>query len=151
MVLYRSPEINLVVLECPILYTIQSFKYIGQSVPKKKVLKGFYHIWEWWPSWSRDQNSLSIHYFLHLKVNLHDEIWLSLAQRFRRSLKMLMDDGRRMDWTKVKNDLYLWHTYIFMYSLFNSFSCHILQWCLSNPPFKHFLLQTYKEPKLTFV
>ena len=34
---------------------IPSFLEIGLLVPEKKLLKGFYHIWAWQPSWSCDQ------------------------------------------------------------------------------------------------
>ena len=35
---------------------IQSFVEIGPPVPEKKILKGFYHIWTWRPSWSCGQH-----------------------------------------------------------------------------------------------
>ena len=31
-----------------------SFKIIRLPVLEKKIFKGFYHIWVWWPSWSCD-------------------------------------------------------------------------------------------------
>ena len=30
---------------------------IGPTVPEKKSLKGFYHIWAWRPSWSCDTDA----------------------------------------------------------------------------------------------
>ena len=58
-------------------------------------MKGFYHIWAWWPSWSCDPvlNKFS---FPQLMEAPH-EIWLRLAKRFwrRRSLKIV--DGRMDD------------------------------------------------------
>ena len=33
---------------------IPSFVEIGS--PDPEILKGFYHIWAWWPSWSCDQH-----------------------------------------------------------------------------------------------
>ena len=40
-------------------YLIPSFVEISQSVPEKKILKGFYHICirEWWPPWSCDPDA----------------------------------------------------------------------------------------------
>ena len=29
------------------------------TVPGEKPCKGFYHIWEWWPSWSCDLDHLN--------------------------------------------------------------------------------------------
>ena len=29
-----------------------SFKIIELLVLEKKIFKGFYHVWAWWPSWS---------------------------------------------------------------------------------------------------
>ena len=36
---------------------IPSFVKIGPPVPEKKILKGFYHIWAWRPSWSCDPDA----------------------------------------------------------------------------------------------
>ena len=30
---------------------------------QRRVLKGFYHIWAWWPSWSCDLDYLYTHWF----------------------------------------------------------------------------------------
>ena len=38
---------------------IPNFVKIGQPVLEKKVLKGFYHIWAWRPSWSCDQEHVN--------------------------------------------------------------------------------------------
>ena len=41
---------------CPRCY-IPSFVEIGPPVLEKKILKGFYHIWVWRPSWSCDPDA----------------------------------------------------------------------------------------------
>ena len=35
------------------------FSHKASSVLEKKIFKGFYHIWTWWPSWSMDSNHFS--------------------------------------------------------------------------------------------
>ena len=39
---------------------IPSFVEIGPLVPEK-ILKGFYNIWTWWPSWSCGQNHVGMY------------------------------------------------------------------------------------------
>ena len=39
------------------------FVEIGPPVQEKKILKYFYHIWAWRPSWSCDLNFLYTHWF----------------------------------------------------------------------------------------
>ena len=73
-----------------------SFVEISPPVLEKKILKGFYHIWAWWPSWSCDLDFLYTHWFpLPMDASYMYIIWLWLAKRFqrRRSLK-LRTDGR---------------------------------------------------------
>ena len=66
-----------------------SFKIIGLLVLEKKVFKGFYHIWAWWPSWSCDQDHLYKLSFTLPKEAPH-EIWHVLAKWFqRRCLKIM--------------------------------------------------------------
>ena len=36
---------------------LASLVEIGPLVQEKKILKGFYHIWAWWPSWSCDTDA----------------------------------------------------------------------------------------------
>ena len=62
---------------------------------RRRFLKGFYHMWAWWPSWSYDQNHLNKLLFPY-PMEAPYEIWLWLAQWFlrRRCLKSV-DDGRR--------------------------------------------------------
>ena len=38
-----------------------SFVEIGPRVPEKKILKGFYHIWAWRPSWLFDPDAVNKH------------------------------------------------------------------------------------------
>ena len=64
---------------------------------RRRFLKGFYQIWAWRPSWSRDQEHLNKLSFPHPKESPY-EILVQLAQWFqrRRCLKMLTD-GRTTD------------------------------------------------------
>ena len=43
------------------------FSPMASSVLEKKILKGFYHIWAWRPSWSTDQDYFSNLSFPHPK------------------------------------------------------------------------------------
>ena len=36
---------------------------IGPLVPEKNILKGFYHLWAWEPSWSCDPDAANKHSF----------------------------------------------------------------------------------------
>ena len=58
---------------------IPSFMEIGPLFPEK-ILKGFYHIWAWWPSWSCDPDAANKLLFPAPHI-----IWLWLAKRFQRS------------------------------------------------------------------
>ena len=60
-----------------------SFMQIGPAVPEKKILKGFYHIWAWRPSWSCDLDPICKLSFPHPMEAPH-EIWLQSAQWFQR-------------------------------------------------------------------
>ena len=53
---------------------------------EKKIFKGFYHIWAWWPSWSTDCDHFSNLSFPHPKEAPY-EIWAKLAQRLQRSFE----------------------------------------------------------------
>ena len=46
---------------------------IGRPVPKKTILKGFYHIWTWLLSWSRDSDAAN-------KLSLPYPWWLQIGQ-----------------------------------------------------------------------
>ena len=52
---------------------------------RRRFLKGFYHIWAWWPSWSCDQNILYKFWLNYHKESSH-EIWVQLVQWFVRKL-----------------------------------------------------------------
>ena len=54
-------------------------------------LKGFYHIWAWWPSWSCDLDYLYIYWF-PIPIDASYKIRLSLAKLFqrRRSLNIIV-------------------------------------------------------------
>ena len=68
----------------------QDHKTSGSGVDFFKV---FYHIWEWWPSWSRDLDHLYKLSFPLPKEAPH-KIWLWLVKRFQiRRLKMVDDDN----------------------------------------------------------
>ena len=43
--------------ETPYRCYVPTFVEIGLPVPEKRFLKGFYHIWAWWPSWSCDPHA----------------------------------------------------------------------------------------------
>ena len=42
----------------------------AHSLQKRKFLKGFYHIWSWWPSWPCNQDHLNKLSFHFPKINL---------------------------------------------------------------------------------
>ena len=87
-----------------------SFKIIGLLVLEKKIFKGFYHIWAWWPSWSCDLDHLYKLSFPLPKEAPH-KIWLWLAKRFqrRRCLNIVDDDKTTTDArVRVYYKLTLW-------------------------------------------
>ena len=55
----------------------------------EKIFKGFYHIWAWWPSWSKDHDHFSNLLFPQPN-EAQSEIWAKLVQR-RCHLKILTD------------------------------------------------------------
>ena len=66
---------------------------------RRRLLKGFHHIWAWWPSWSWVPDPANKFSFPH-PTEAPYEIRLWLAQQFwrRKSLKMVdgrTDNGRR--------------------------------------------------------
>ena len=50
-----------------------NFIEIGPLVPGRRFLKGFYHIWAWWPSWSCGLDYLYIHW-LPLPIDASQKI-----------------------------------------------------------------------------
>ena len=77
---------------------MQRFSPKASSILEKKIFKGFYHIWAWWPSWSMDHDHFSNFLFLQPKEAPY-EIWTKLAQGLqRRSFENVngrTDDGRK--------------------------------------------------------
>ena len=67
----------MVVLGYPMLHT--KFQGHWSTGSGEKIFKGFYHIWTWWPYWSRDLEGLYKFLFPKPKEALK-EIWLHLAQ-----------------------------------------------------------------------
>ena len=59
----------------------------GSSVLKKKIFKGFYHIWAWQPSWSMDPDHFSNLSFPQPKEAPH-KIWATLTQRLKRRSRL---------------------------------------------------------------
>ena len=64
---------NLVGSKSPILHTMSQGHW--PYIPKKIFLKGLYHIWVWWSSWSCDWEHLCKLSFSHPK-ELPYEIWI---------------------------------------------------------------------------
>ena len=46
---------------------------------RRRFLKGFYHIWAWWPSWSCDQHHVHVFSFPFTWKHTY-KIWLKMAQ-----------------------------------------------------------------------
>ena len=65
-------------------------KIQGLQIPEKKIFKGVYHIWAWWPSSSCDLNNLNNLSFSHPKKT-PNKFWLQSAKWLlrKRSLKIL--------------------------------------------------------------
>ena len=62
---------------------------------RRRILKGFYHIWAWRPSWSHDLDHVNKLLFSH-PTEAPYAIWLWLAQRFlRRRCSKSVDDRQR--------------------------------------------------------
>ena len=73
------------------------------NFPRRRFLKGFYHIWSCRPSWSSDLNNLYTSWLTFSKESSY-EIWVQLAQWFLRKLCFNMWMGlqyERLGW-KVK-------------------------------------------------
>ena len=70
--------INFVELESPMLRAkIQDHRTSGSE---KKILKSFYHIWAWWPSWSC---IIYINFLSNFLGKLHIKFGLDLPSGFR--------------------------------------------------------------------
>ena len=87
---------------------------IGLPVPEKKILKGFYHIWAWRPSWSCDQHHvISFSDFLvpeSLRKNLV-QIGKVVSEKIRFEFLYVHDLGPRS-----RNDFNLLYSHTFIYS-----------------------------------
>ena len=76
-----------------------SFKEIGVVVLKKKIFQGFYIIWAWQPSWSRDLNQiykLSSPLSLCLETAYENSIETGPVVSEEKSSENV-DDGQTMD------------------------------------------------------
>ena len=62
---------------------MQRFSPKASSVLKKKIFKGFYHIWAWGPSRSTNRDHFS-NLLFPLPKEAPYEIWAKLAQRLQR-------------------------------------------------------------------
>ena len=63
---------------------MQRFSPKAPSVLEKKIFKGFYHIWAWWPSWLTNRDYFS-NLLFPLSKEAPYEIWAKLAQKLQRS------------------------------------------------------------------
>ena len=78
-------------------------------------MKGFYHIWKWRPSWSCDQ-----HHVIRFSISLYLKAFIqNLVQ-----VGTVVSEKIQFDffvctrpWAKVKNDLNLQYSYIFIDSI----------------------------------
>ena len=96
---------------------ITSFMKIGPPVLKKKILKGFYHIWAWRPSWSCDQdhvNKFSFPYKLKAFIQNLVQNGPVVSEKIRFEFLYVHHLGPRSS-----NDLDLQYSHTFM----NSISC----------------------------
>ena len=75
---------------------IPSFKImiIGLLVPEKNILKGFYHIWTWRPSWSCDINHLYSLLLTHQMEAVSIGLAVSKEKKFEKKVN-LSDLGPR--------------------------------------------------------
>ena len=99
--------VNLVVLKHPMMHTkIQGYLPFGS---REEGFLCFYHIWQWRPSWSCDQDHLSTLSFPH-PIAAPYEIWLWFAQWFlkRRCLKSVEYDVRRTTEAYLSYKLTVW-------------------------------------------
>ena len=94
---------------------IPSFVEIGLPVPEKKILKGFYHIGVWRPSWSCDQHHV-IRFFisLYLKPFIQSLVQIDkvVSEKIQFQNLYVHDLGPRS-----RNDIDLRYSHIFIYSI----------------------------------
>ena len=89
---------------------IPSLVEIGLPVPEKKILKGFYHIWAWRPSWSCDKHHVIRFAFPFIK-NLV-QIGKVASEKIRFEFLYVHDLGARS-----RNDLDVKYSHTFIYSI----------------------------------
>ena len=93
---------------------IPSFVEIGLQVPEK-ILKGFYRIWAWWPSWSCDQHHV-IRFFIsmYLKAFIQNlvQIGTVVSEKIQFEFLNVHDLG-----PMSRNDLDLQYLHIFIHSI----------------------------------
>ena len=87
---------------------LQRFSPKASSVLEKKIFKGFYYIWAWWPSWSMDHNHFSNFWFPQPKKAPY-EIWAKLAQRRSRLKTDGRTDRRTYGWTDGRKVITIAH------------------------------------------
>ena len=93
---------------------LPSLVKIGQPVPEKRFLKGFYHIWAWRPSWSCDQHHDQIFISLYLKAFIKNLVQIGkvVSEEIRFEFLHVHDLGPRSS-----NDLDLQYSRTFMKSI----------------------------------
>ena len=121
---------------------IPSFVEIGLPVPEKKILKGFYHIWAWWPSGSCDQHQIFIS--LYLKAFIQNLVQIGTVVSEKIQFEFLFQ-SHEMTLT--------FNTHISSYIQLDVcsyyLSGHWLQLFLKNPLFSLFPIEKPKLPNLT--
>ena len=88
-----------------------SFMEIGLPVPEKKIFKGFYHIWAWWPFWSCDQHHV-ISLYLKAFIKKLVQIGKVVSEKIRFQFLYVHDLGPRS-----RNDLDLQYSHTFICSI----------------------------------
>ena len=92
---------------------------------RRRHLKGFYHIWAWWPSWSCDQYTWYKFWLTYHKDSSY-EIWVQMAEWF---LRKLCFDGTPIWATladKLKVNLDLWNLFIAIVSFGSTYQERIM-------------------------
>ena len=96
---------------------IPSFVEIGPPIPEKKIVKGFYHIWAWRPSWSCDKHyDINFFVFLFMKAFIQNLVQNGkvFSEKIRFEFLYVDDLGKRS-----RNDLDLQYSRTFI----NPISC----------------------------
>ena len=119
-----------------------SFKIPGFWVLEKKICKGFYQLWAWWPSWSCDLDYLYI-LSIPLPIEASYKIWLCLARRFprRRCLNIMVI---YMYIARGQGQTTSWGQNVFI-------NVNLLSICPLNDILPIFPIQMHWQPKLTLL